>query len=84
MIIYMVIAVSFRYGPIDTLRNTSAEGFKPAGFLNKMNLHYQFCPGCGCLLYWTGLGRVGANVRMFEEVHLDKLDLERVDGRHLI
>ena len=42
---------------------------------------HHFCPGCGCYLFWTGMGLVGMNVRMFDGMEVDKLEFIPVDGR---
>ncbi|EJD05601.1 uncharacterized protein FOMMEDRAFT_152929 [Fomitiporia mediterranea MF3/22] len=70
------------YGPESTLRVTRDE---PAGFISKSGrAHHRFCPSCGNMVFWTGMGRAGANVRMFDEVEMEKLQVGTFDGRHLL
>ncbi|KAI5118967.1 hypothetical protein M0805_009378 [Coniferiporia weirii] len=46
----------------------------------KKRLVRQFCPNCGCSILWTGAGFVGVNVRTFEGIQVDKLNLTYFDG----
>ena len=71
-----------RYGPESTLRVTSGES---AGFISKVaKVNHRFCPSCGIKVYWTGMGRVGANVRTFEGIEMDKFEVEKFDGARLL
>ncbi|EJD05600.1 uncharacterized protein FOMMEDRAFT_139005 [Fomitiporia mediterranea MF3/22] len=42
---------------------------------------HHFCPGCGCYMFWTVMGIVGVNVRMFEGIEVEKIIAIPVDGR---
>ncbi|KAL5476699.1 hypothetical protein ACEPAI_2885 [Sanghuangporus weigelae] len=42
---------------------------------------HNFCPGCGCYLFWSAMGMVGVNTRMFDGIEVEKLSTIPVDGR---
>ncbi|EJD05619.1 uncharacterized protein FOMMEDRAFT_165995 [Fomitiporia mediterranea MF3/22] len=42
----------------------------------------HFCPQCGCWMFWTGMGLVGVNIRMFDGIEVDKLSIDHFDGRN--
>ena len=48
----------------------------------------HFCPVDGCVLLWTGFGgRAGVNIRGFDdfgELELDKLEMTKFDGAHML
>ncbi|EJD05618.1 uncharacterized protein FOMMEDRAFT_165994 [Fomitiporia mediterranea MF3/22] len=75
-------ACLYIYGPESALHLTRGE---PSTFLSRgKDVNFYFCHSCGCMLCWTGWGRSGANVRMFDGVKVDKLVLEYHDGAHLV
>ncbi|KAL5514446.1 hypothetical protein ACEPAG_2534 [Sanghuangporus baumii] len=44
---------------------------------------HHFCPGCGCYLFWSAMGMVGVNTRMFDGIEVDKLSMIPIDGRSI-
>ena len=75
------------FGPEKTLRfdeGTSAPRDELSTFKPKLlpSTHH-FCPGCGCYLFWTGMGMVGTNLRMIDGIEVEKLDRVYIDGKSL-
>ena len=47
------------------------------------SVHY-FCEKCSSNIYWHGLGKVGVNVRLLDEVDIAKLEPTFFDGKGLL
>lgn len=53
------------------------------------SLSFNFCPECGCVAYWRGLGtapdgrrRLAVNVRLAEPEVVADIPIQRFDGLH--
>ncbi|KAH8115449.1 hypothetical protein DFH11DRAFT_1543527 [Phellopilus nigrolimitatus] len=70
------------YGPESAFRFTKGAFDEATGYAwgRKTTIRF-FCPTCGCQLLWRGMGRVGVNVRTFDGIDVDKLELQHVDGK---
>jgi hypothetical protein len=77
--------VTFVPGSAFTLRS-GGEALTDYQF-NKHVIHHLFCSVCGIKSFARGVGRdggeqVAVNVRSLDEVDVDKLNVQKFDGRH--
>ncbi|KAH8111882.1 Mss4-like protein [Phellopilus nigrolimitatus] len=73
-----------RYGPESAFRFTTGSFDEAAVYAwGKKILKRFFCPTCGCQLLWRAMGRVGVNVRTFDDIDVGKLALRHIDGKSL-
>lgn len=72
--------------PRDSFRLLTPEGEAEAYTFNKHVIEHRFCPVCGIHPYAVGTDRQGnsmaaINVRCLEDVDLESIPVQHVDGR---
>ena len=69
----------------DAFRLTKGDAAELGAFKHRtLDLTHYFCRECSSNLYCVVRDKVGANVRTFDGVDVQKLDTEFFDGRNLL
>lgn len=76
------------FAPRDNFRLTSAEGDYATYRFHKQDIAHHHCPDCGIAPFSEGAMPDGSpivaiNVRCLEDVDLDAIPVEKVDGKSL-
>ncbi|KAI5118276.1 hypothetical protein M0805_006018 [Coniferiporia weirii] len=75
----------FVYAPESRFRFTHGSFEETSGYAWGLKSAVRhFCPNCGCSLLFRGLGLAGVNVRTFDGIEIDKLNLTYFDGARLL
>lgn len=70
----------------DQLKITTPESDVATYTFNKHLIQHHFCATCGCAPFGVGVGPNGVataaiNVRCLDDVDLDRIQIQKVDGR---